>query len=70
MTDTAAKRASAMAVSSPWRAPLGVELDNDVADNDRAVTAYLYSGIDYDGGGGSPSSAVDWLIMARRRSAR
>lgn len=74
MTDTAAKRASALNVGSPWRPVLGTYLDGTVTDQDRAATAYLYRGIDYAGDGddeaGVPATATDWLVMARRRHGR
>lgn len=69
MTDTAAKRASVIGISLPWRGPLGVYLDATVSDQDRAATAYLYRGIDY-AGDGDDEAANDWLIMARRRGSR
>lgn len=74
MTDTAAKRASAISVGSPWRGSLGIYLDASITDQDRAAVAYLYRGIDYAGDGddeAAPAATVtDWLIHARRRGGR
>lgn len=75
MTDTAAKRASALNVGLPWRPPLGIYLDGSITDQDRASAAYLYRGIDFAGdgddeGGAPPAAATDWLIIARYRGSR
>lgn len=69
MTDTAQKRASAMLVGLPFRAPLLVP-DATIDDSDRAQVAYLYSGFDYAGDDVAAASAYDWLINARRRGSR
>ena len=70
MTDTAQKRASAMLVGLPFRPPLLVP-DGTIDDGDRGQVAYLYYGIDYEGGGGGGDAlAVEWLINARRRGSR
>lgn len=71
MTDTAAKRASAIDVGSPWRGPIGIYLDGTITDQDRAVAAYQYRGIDFAGDGDDEAATVtDWLVTARRRGSR
>lgn len=67
--DTQQKRASAMFIGLPFRAPLLVP-DGDLDDDaDRAQLAYLYSGLDYDGGG-SAAAVNDWYITVSPRVRR
>ncbi len=68
--DTRDKRSSAMFIGLPFRS-LGLQPDAGVDMGERAAVAYLYSGLDYSGGGPpDPGTNAEWLITARRRGSR